>query len=503
MFPSDTDFETSVTLENEAFPISEKDSFRILLLGDWSGRNNLSEQSDLKNLRPIEIDRDNFDEVLRKFKIKLGLDLYDDEKNLLFLDFSSLEDFHPDQIFQKVSLFSDLRDLRWRLSNENTFENAANEVRSWFSNTPDEPARQVNSQPVQTEVPQIDSSDLLDQILNKTEENNSPSDAPTVENSPLSGFIRKIINPVLIKVDEEEQSLLISAVDDVISQLMNAILHHPAFQSLESAWRGLYFLITRIETNSELKLFLLDVSKAEISEDLKSVENLTASKTFQLLITESLNTFDEPWSILYGNYNFSCNVEDAALLMRLGKIAKSADLFFISNVDSEFFGLNSFADAPDDFNWNISEKNAEQKLWEMIRSVPEASNIYLLLPRFLGRLPYGKTTDPIESFNFEEFSSDFQNKNYLWLQPGFLGVVILAWNYQLFNSNIKLFPINEIENLFVHIYSKKNETQFQSCLENSFSRSIYEKLINQGFIPFITDRNSDKIRLPFFQNISG
>ena len=36
--------------------------------------------------------------------------------------------------------------------------------------------------------------------------------------------------------------LAISHIDQLINQQLNAIIHHPKFQRLESSWRGLYYL---------------------------------------------------------------------------------------------------------------------------------------------------------------------------------------------------------------------------------------------------------------------
>jgi type VI secretion system protein ImpC len=46
----------------------------------------------------------------------------------------------------------------------------------------------------------------------------------------------------------------ISAIDEVINAQMNVVLHHPEFQRVESAWRGLHFLVSRTETDEMLKI---------------------------------------------------------------------------------------------------------------------------------------------------------------------------------------------------------------------------------------------------------
>ena len=126
MFPSNTDFESEFTFENAAVPLPDEPPFHILVLGDWSGN---SSRKGLNERQPILIDRDNFDDVLKKLNIGLDLVLSGDENSILRLQFAELDDFHPDNLFRNVALFNDLRDVRRRLANSDTFDSAAVEVR--------------------------------------------------------------------------------------------------------------------------------------------------------------------------------------------------------------------------------------------------------------------------------------------------------------------------------------------------------------------------------------
>lgn len=46
------------------------------------------------------------------------------------------------------------------------------------------------------------------------------------------------------------------------------------FQAVEAAWRAVHFLVWRLGTDTELKLYLLDISKAELAADLTATEGL-------------------------------------------------------------------------------------------------------------------------------------------------------------------------------------------------------------------------------------
>jgi len=397
MFPSDIDFDTEVTLETESKPTSEDSPFHILFLGDWSGRDSRSVNSDLSNSHPIEIDRDNFDDVMRKFHIGLYLDIQGDGENILSINFTKLDDFHPDNIFQQLPLFADLQDIRRKLMDKDSFNEVAKEVRSWIINTEDAKENELETQNLSSEIKQPALDNILDQILGETEENASPPKRQTAETSELSGLIKKLVKHHLIQIDVSEQSKLLMIIDEVTSDLMRKVLHHPQFQALESAWRGVDLFVRRVESDARLKLFLLDISKCELANNLKSVSNLNDSHIYQILVENSA----ESWAAVCGDYTFKLNVDDVAVLIRLAKLGNVADTPFISYIQPEMFEFNSFDLGSVYDSWRISEDLIEGKLWLTLRSLSEANYLGLMLPRFLTRLPYGEKTEPTETFYFE------------------------------------------------------------------------------------------------------
>src|ERR1035437_7853631 len=92
--------------------------FRILLLGDFSGRAAPAAQSSAV-WKPVEIDRDNFEEVLA------GVG-----PGFSGMRFRELDDFHPDRIYRQNGLFQALREARRKLEQPATFAEAAAEIRS-------------------------------------------------------------------------------------------------------------------------------------------------------------------------------------------------------------------------------------------------------------------------------------------------------------------------------------------------------------------------------------
>ncbi|MEO7672948.1 MAG: type VI secretion system contractile sheath small subunit, partial [Pyrinomonadaceae bacterium] len=60
MFPTDSHNETNVTMETERTGVIDEPPFRLLMLGDWSGD---ADKSEVHRRNPLEIDRDNFDDI--------------------------------------------------------------------------------------------------------------------------------------------------------------------------------------------------------------------------------------------------------------------------------------------------------------------------------------------------------------------------------------------------------------------------------------------------------
>ncbi len=53
---------------------------------------------------------------------------------------------------------------------------------------------------------------------------------------------------------------IIAELDKKLSEQVNQIIHHPDFQKLESAWRGLSYLVNNTQTSDTLKIRVLNVS---------------------------------------------------------------------------------------------------------------------------------------------------------------------------------------------------------------------------------------------------
>ena len=104
------------------------------------------------------------------------------------------------------------------------------------------------------------------------------------------------------------------------------MLHEPAFQSLEAAWRGVRWLISGVELDEQLQLHLLDVTREELLADVVAAEGRIAQTgLYRTVVARSRNPLGaEGWSALIGLFQFGPSVADIGLLAALGLIASHA-----------------------------------------------------------------------------------------------------------------------------------------------------------------------------------
>jgi type VI secretion system protein ImpB len=106
-------------VETEGAPVVKELPFVVGVMGDFSG-NPTESLKPLKDRKFVSIDRDNFDEVLRRMtpglEFRAENTLTDDGSELAVkLKFSSIEDFEPARVVEQVEPLRKLLETRNRL----------------------------------------------------------------------------------------------------------------------------------------------------------------------------------------------------------------------------------------------------------------------------------------------------------------------------------------------------------------------------------------------------
>ncbi|WP_284504305.1 type VI secretion system contractile sheath large subunit [Caballeronia sp. ATUFL_F1_KS4A] len=212
----------------------------------------------------------------------------------------------------------------------------------------------------------------------------------------------------------------IASVDQRLGDQLDAILHHPDFQRLEAAWRGLKFLVDHTDFRKNVHIEVLDVDKETLRRDFEDAPDVVQGGLFRHTYTEEYDTpGGQPIAALISNYAFDRSPQDMALLRDISKVSAAAHMPFIGGVSPEFFGKASMEDVVAIRDLRGHFERAEYFRWNSLRKTDDARYLGLTLPRFLARLPYGADTTPVRSFNYTEAVNHSNGAGYLWANASF------------------------------------------------------------------------------------
>ena len=152
----------------------------------------------------------------------------------------------------------------------------------------------------------------------------------------------KMIQDSSQQVDRLDKSLLdfhIAHLDRQISRQLDAIMHHEMFQQVESAWRGLKFLVDRTDFRKNVKIEVLDVSKDALRQDFEDTPEIIQSGLYLHTYIQEYDTpGGEPIGSIISNYAFDRSAQDIAMLRNISKVSAAAHMPFIGSVSPAWNG---------------------------------------------------------------------------------------------------------------------------------------------------------------------
>ena len=221
-----------------------------------------------------------------------------------------------------------------------------------------------------------------------------------------------------VKVDKNTEQMLaerISGIDELISAQLNEVMHAEEFQKLEASWRGLLYLVKNSETSGELKIKVLNVSKKDLLGDLKGAQDYDQSGIFKKVYEDEFGTLGgSPIAALIGDYQITRHPADIDLIERMSNVAAAAHAPFLTSADPSLLSMDSFTKLGQTPDLTSTFKLAAYDRWRTFRKSEDSRYVGLCLPHVLMRLPYGKDTDQVEEFNFEENVDGRDHGKYLW-----------------------------------------------------------------------------------------
>ncbi len=291
---------------------------------------------------------------------------------------------------------------------------------------------------------------------------------------------------------------IIAEIDRKLTEQVNLILHNPEFQQLESAWRGLHYLVNNTETDEMLKVRVMNISKKEMHKTLRKFKGTAwdQSPIFKKVYEEEFGQFGgEPFGTLVADYHFDHSPPDVELLGEMAKVAAAAHAPLITGADPSLFQMDSWSELANPRDLTKIFQTPEYAAWRSLRESEDAKYIGLAMPRFLGRQPYGAKTDPVEAFAFEEDTSGATSDKYSWVNAAYGMAVNINRSFKEYGWCSRIRGIESggaVEGLPSHTFPTDDGGVDQKCpTEIAISDRREAELAKNGMMPLIHRKNSD------------
>jgi type VI secretion system protein ImpD len=228
---------------------------------------------------------------------------------------------------------------------------------------------------------------------------------------------------------------LIAAIDELLTEQVNTIIHHPRFQALEASWRSLVRLVGTAGRNPRIKVRVLDIRWTEVCRDLERAIEFDGSHLFRKIYEDEFGMpGGEPFGLLVGDYQlvhrrgWGHPTDDVAALQALSRIAAAAFAPLLLGVAPELFGLDSFAELSMPRDLAAVLRLPEYQRWLSFQEGEDSRFVGLVLPRVLGRPAYRDDDTRRDGFRFEEARD--RHEAVLWGcgAYGFASVVMRAFD---------------------------------------------------------------------------
>ena len=352
----------------------------------------------------------------------------------------------------------------------------------------------------QAEAVQTEELDEFSSLLKASFKPRNEAAATEVDNA-ITTLVREALadqsvvkEDVLDTVDE-----MIARLDEKLSEQMNAIIHAPEFQQIESAWRGLAHLVNNSEPDATLKVRVMNISKSELDRELRSYPGAKwdQSPFFKKIYESGLGTLGgEPFGCLIGDYQFDHSSADVRVLRGVSMVAAAAHAPFFAAAAPTLLGMDSWNEINNPHDIGSIFETPDYAAWRGLRDSENSRYLALTAPRMMARLPYGQNSLPVEEFNFDEETDGHTGESYSWMNAAYAMGANIARAHKDYGWTVQIRGVQsggEVLNLPTHTFTTDEGSIDMKCpTEVAITDRREAELSKAGIISLVHRSNTDK-----------
>lgn len=226
----------------------------------------------------------------------------------------------------------------------------------------------------------------------------------------------------------------IAAIDAMLSDQVDAILHHPRLRRLEGTWRGVHWLLDAYEASARVKVRLLHLPWPELCRDLERAAEFDQSQLFRKIYEDEFGTpGGEPYGLLVVDHEVrhrpgpGAPTDDVAALGQLASVAAASFAPLVVAASPALLELDDFADMAGVADPAAPMANADHLRWRSLAQREDMRFVAVTLPRMLARTPWADDGSRADGWRYREYAPDAQSR--VWSMAGYAFAACAARAY--------------------------------------------------------------------------
>jgi type VI secretion system protein ImpC len=286
---------------------------------------------------------------------------------------------------------------------------------------------------------------------------------------------------------------IIAQIDAQVAAVVDDVLHHPTFQSLEASWRGLAYVVDRVAFDQNVQVAFLDFPEHALRQDLSDAADVTRTMLFRLVYTSEYGQFGgEPYGALFLDLAVTASAADVAFLRKLAAIAAMAHAPACVAAHPSLLQLSSFSELSRTTDLAATFEGPSRIAWNAFRETEDSRYVGVFLPRVLLRLPHRDASRARQLFPYEETVT--RTSDMLWGSAVFGFAVRLAGSFATHRSYLGTLDGVGDEPPVVDVHDALRGEWPKPAVDVILSSRLEQKLSEVGLVPLGYDPLRGRIR---------
>lgn len=228
----------------------------------------------------------------------------------------------------------------------------------------------------------------------------------------------------------------IAAIDALIADQLDVVLHHERLRRLEGSWRGLAWLVRGLDPTGRVRVKLLNVAWHELCRDLERAIEFDRSQMFRKVYEEEFGTpGGEPFGLLVIDHEVrhrpssratgdGAPTDDVAGLAAVASIAAASFSPTVLAASPALLGVSDFSELTHVADMAAPFRGPDYARWRSLSTREDMRFVALALPRVLARPPWRDDPARADGFRYAEYAPDRTAR--IWMNPAYAFAAVVA-----------------------------------------------------------------------------